>query len=83
MLPNYYGAVSTVHGTFMRWVKAGIFHKILMTSIDLSIKILGKPQIFHYNTSSPKAPFASFSGKNPTDRKQQGVKKGVVIDFKK
>ncbi len=83
LLPSYYGAVSTVHGTFMRWVKEGIFQKILKMSIELSIEILGKPQSFHYDTSSQKAPFARFSGYNPTDRKKQGVKKGVVIDFKK
>jgi transposase len=83
MLPGSYGAVSTVHGTFMRWVKEGTFQKILATSIDLAIEILAKPQSFHYDTSSQKSPFAHFSGHNPTDRKKQGVKKGIVIDFKK
>jgi hypothetical protein len=31
----------------MRWVKKGTFQKILATSIDLAIEILGKPQSFN------------------------------------
>jgi hypothetical protein len=33
--------------------KSRIFHKILMTSIDLSIEILGNPQSFHCDISRP------------------------------
>jgi len=38
------------------------------------------PESFIIDTSSIKAPFARFGGKNPTDRAKNGVKKGIVID---
>ena len=83
MLPTYYGAVSTIHGIFIKWVKEGIFKRILQTSIDFAVQYLGKPECFFYDTSSYKAPLAKFSGKNPTDRSKRGIKKGIVIDMKK
>ena len=82
MLPTYYGAVSTIHGIFMKWIKSGVFKKILDLSIKFACKILGKPESFFYDTSSSKAPFAKNGGKNPTDRAKYGIKKGIVIDFK-
>jgi len=83
MLPTYYGAVSTVHGIFIKWIKAGIFEKILKHSIKYAVKFLGKPKSFFYDTSSYKAPFSVFGGKNPTDRSKRGIKKGIIIDLKK
>ena len=80
LLPDYYGKTSTVHGKFRQWTISGCFEKILQTSIDLAIKKFGSPECFISDTSSAKAPFAYFGGKNPTDRAKNGIKKGVVID---
>jgi putative transposase len=82
-LPDYYGKRSTVHGQFMAWVKSGIFEQLLMKSIDVAIAHLGNPECFFNDTSTVKAPFAKFGGKNPTDRRKNGVKKGIVIDMNK
>ena len=80
-LPNYYGKPSTVHGRFRTWVKSGFFNQILSKSIDTAIQNLGLPECFLTDTSSVKAPFALFGGKNPTDRAKNGIKKGIVIDW--
>jgi putative transposase len=80
-LPDYYGKPTTVHGRFRTWVKSGVFHQILLKSIDIAIKDLGMPESFFTDTSFAKAPFAKFSGKNPTDRAKRGIKKGLVVDW--
>ena len=80
-LPDYYGCPTTVHGWFRIWVKLGIFAQILLTSINIAVQRLGSPESFLNDTSSAKAPFAKFGGKNPTDRAKNGVKKGIVIDW--
>lgn len=80
-LPDCYGNQKTVHGRFMIWAKTGVFEKIMQKSIDVAIKHLGEPECFYSDTSSAKAPFAKFGGKNPTDRGRNGVKKGIVIDI--
>jgi putative transposase len=80
-LPSYYGKTSTVHGRFRSWIKAGVFEKILNKSIDFAIQHLGTPACFFCDTSSSKAPLAKFGGKNPTDRRKNGVKRGIVIDI--
>lgn len=80
-LPDYYGKPTTVHGRFIVWIKSGIFEKILKRSIRCATKRLGSPKSFFIDTSSVKAPFANFSGKNPTDRAKRGIKKGIVIDM--
>lgn len=80
-LPDYYGRPTTVHGRFRIWVKAQIFHKILSKSVDVAVKKLGSPQCFLVDTSSIKAPFARFGGRNPTDRAKNGTKKSIIIDW--
>ena len=80
-LPYYYGKPSTVHGRFRIWVTTGLFDRILDKSIDIAITNLGIPNSFFNDTSTSKAPFAKFGGKNPTDRSRNGIKKGIVIDF--
>lgn len=80
-LPDYYGKPTTVHGRFMSWVKDGVFDQIFQKSIVMAIQTLGSPQCFFNDTSISKAPFAKFGGKNPTDRRKNGVKKGMVIDI--
>ncbi len=80
-LPDYYGRPTTVHGRFRTWVKSGIFDEILNKSIDVAVQHLGSPECFFNDTSSIKAPFAKFGGKNPTDRSKNGIKKGIIIDW--
>ena len=80
-LPDYYGRPTTVHGRFRIWVKSGIFDAILLKSVDVAIHFLGAPESFFSDTSSAKAPFAKFGGKNPTDRSRNGIKKCLVIDW--
>lgn len=80
-LPHQYGPVTTVHGRFIIWSKTGVFHSIFNASIDLAIQSLGTPKSFLIDTSSAKAPFANFSGKNPTDRAKHGIKKSIVADW--
>lgn len=80
-LPDYYGQPTTVHGRFRVWVKNGVFDQILMRSIDIAVRYFGVPESFISDTTSAKAPFAKFAGKNPTDRAKHGIKKGIVIDW--
>lgn len=82
-LPDYYGRPTTIHGRFRIWVKLGIFDQIFFKSIAIAVHHLGFPESFFIDTSSVKAPFAKFGGKNPTDRAKYGVKKGIVIDWNK
>jgi hypothetical protein len=80
-LPDYYGKPTTIHGWFMIWAEAGVFSEALFVSIERAIQELGVPKSFFYDTTSIKAPFAKFGGKNPTDRSKNGVKKGIIIDW--
>jgi putative transposase len=80
-LPYYYGRPTTIHGKFRLWIKSGVFYNILSKSIGVALKQFGFPECFLSDTSSVKAPFAKFGGKNPTDRAKNGVKKGLVIDW--
>jgi hypothetical protein len=77
-LPDYYGRPKTVHGHFRTWVKSGLFDSILLKSIMIVVKTLGVPNSFFSDTSSVKAPFAKFGGKNPTVRAKNGVKKALL-----
>ena len=80
-LPDYYGRPATIHGWFRIWVKSGVFAEIVLKSIDSAVQHLGVPESFLNDTSSVKAPFAKFGGKNPTDRAKNGVKEGIIIDW--
>jgi putative transposase len=80
-LPDYYGRPTTIHGRFRTWITSGVFDKILSRSIELAAGTLGAPEAFFTDTSSVKAPFARFGGRNPTDRGKNGVKKAIVIDW--
>lgn len=70
-----------MHGWFIHWARSGIFKRILEKSIEAAVSKLGEPEAFFNDTASSKAPFANFSGKNPTDRSKRGVKKGIIIDM--
>ena len=81
-LPEVYGKHKTIHSKFMLWAKKGFITHFFAKSIEVAIKYLGEPKAFQSDTSSSKSPFATFGGKNPTDRAKNGVKRGIVIDWK-
>ena len=64
----------------MELARSGIFERILQISIEFAVKNFGILECFFIDTTSSKAPFAKFGGKNPTDRGRNGIKKSVVID---
>jgi len=80
-LPTEYGKPSTVHGKFMKWIYEGriqkVFHIIRGEYISLSEAF---NNWYAIDTSSIKAPYANFSGKNPTDRGKRGIKKNIIVD---
>jgi transposase len=80
-LPSKFGKPSTVHGTYMRWLRDGTIRKIknLLSSSYLASQP-EMPYCFLTDTSSSKAPFAQWSGKNPTDRRKRGIKKSIITD---
>ena len=80
-LPRCYGAKSTVHGKYMKWINTGLIQKAFEAMRNL---YLANSKAFSNwlatDTSSCKAPYANFSGKNPTDRAKRGVKKNILCD---
>ena len=63
----------------MELARNGIFEKILQISIEFAIENLGVPECFFIDTTSSKAPFEKFGGKNPTDRSRNGIKKVSLL----
>lgn len=82
MLPEAYGRTSTVHGKFMKWCKTGVFQKIMVRAREYYRKRNSKNNWYAFDTISKKAPFAHFSGKNPTDRGKRGIKHAILSDRK-
>lgn len=82
-LPDYYGRPTSVHGRFMMWARSGVFAKIFEQSIEVAITCLGIPEAFQVDTAFSKAPFAKCGGRNPTDRAKNGIKKSLIIDWKR
>lgn len=81
-LPEKYGRPSTVHGTFMKWCRLGIFQKILKVARNYYFKNHKNRDWYAFDTLSKKAPLAKFSGPNPTDRAKRGVKQSILVDQK-
>jgi len=80
-LPDLYGPPSTIHGKFRRWVKAGVFDEIMKIATQAYKRnALHDDHWLAVDTSHSKAPFADWSGNNPTDRCKRGVKKIVVTN---
>lgn len=80
-LPRVYGKPSTVHGIFMRWVRNGTFRSIIERARKFYLSQQQEQPIwFAIDASSSKAPYANWSGKNPTDRSKRGIKKNIIID---
>jgi transposase len=81
-LPKCFGPPSTVHGTFMRWAKAGVFDRIL-SKIRSYYVAKNKDTIWYaIDANHAKAPLANFSGKSPVDRRKRGIKKTILVDRK-
>ena len=80
-LPRYYGKASTVHGTFMRWIRNGVFKSVINRAREFYLSTLGSvPMWCAIDASSSKAPYANWSGKNPVDRSKRGIKKNIIVD---
>lgn len=79
-LPEKYGCPSTIHGKFMLWSRLGVFEKILRLARKYYFKKHKHREWFAFDTLSKKAPFAQFSGKNPTDRAKRGIKQTILVD---
>lgn len=80
MLPDEYGPHTTVHGKFMKWTEGDVFKKIFKKAKKYYAKKKGAKNWFSFDTTSKKAPFAEFGGKNPTDRARNGIKFAVMVD---
>lgn len=81
-LPKEYGCRSTIHGKFMKWCRLGVIEKIFKKIRNLYRTKNSKNNWFAFDSSSKKAPFANFGGKNPTDRAKQGIKHAILVDRK-
>ena len=81
-LPKKYGCYTTVHGKYMKWVRAGVFRKMMVKAREYYRKRNHKNIWYALDTISRKAPFAKFGGKNPTDRAKMGIKHISLVDRK-
>lgn len=81
-MPEKYGPKSTVHGTFRKWVKEGIFDQILSICVKEYRKSTPDNIWYAFDTSSKKGPLLLEGGKNPTDRGKQGIKQIILVDRK-
>ena len=80
-LPCEYGKVSTVHGKFMKWIREGKIQRVFeMIRNEYLLKTDAFKNWYAVDTSYSKAPYAKYSGKNPTDRGKRGIKKNLAID---
>lgn len=81
-LPKEYGPKSTVHGKFIKWIKQGKINQVFNKARRKYLLKNQKNNWFAIDTSSKKAPFAKFGGKNPTDRSKRGIKHVILVDRK-
>lgn len=79
-IPEKYGAVSTIHENFMKWCRLGVMDKIMETIRNIYKKENKNNNWFAIDSTSKKAPFAAFGGKNPTDRAKRGSKQAILVD---
>lgn len=82
MLPNELGCSSTVHGKFIQWCRSGVMKKIMDSARKIYEKNNSENNWYAIDSSSKKAPFARFGGKNPTDRAKRGIKHVIIVDRK-
>jgi putative transposase len=82
LLPREYGCHTTIHGIFMKWCRTGIIEKVFEIAREYYSKQNSENNWYAADSSSKKAPFANFGGKNPTDRSKQGIKHMLIVDRK-
>ena len=83
LLPSEFGSPSTIHGKFRKWSRAGIFEKIMQRAKEMYEKNSDNTGYWlAIDTSHSKAPFANWSGRNPTDRGKRGIKRVVIVDHR-
>ena len=76
MMPSEYGKPTTIHGKFRKWVKLGIFQKIMDHVLQIYSNTIEDHRYYSIDASFSKAPLSyKWSGKNPTYRGKQGIKK--------
>jgi putative transposase len=81
-LPRELGASSTVHDRFQEWEKAGFFQTLWQAGLCAYDEAQGIQWEWQsVDGAMTKAPFgAAATGKNPTDRGKQGVKRSLLTD---
>lgn len=81
-IPDFFGSHKTIHGTFMKWVREGVFENIMKAVRSFyQQQNQGLDAWFAIDGSFVKAPLGgSKTGKNPTDRRKLGSKKSMVVD---
>ena len=81
-LPEKYGCFTTVHGKYMKWVRMGVFEKMMIRAREYYRRRNSKNIWYALDAALKKAPLARFGGKNPTDRAKCGIKHAVIVDRK-
>lgn len=81
-LPRELGASSTVHDRFQEWERAGFFKALWQAGLDTYDEVQGIQWEWQsVDGAMTKAPFGhAATGKNPTDRGKQGVKRSLLTD---
>jgi putative transposase len=81
-LPRELGASSTVHDRFQEWEQAGFFQALWQAGLDTYDEVQGIQWEWQsVDGAMTKAPFGhAATGKNPTDRGKQGVKRSLLTD---
>ena len=83
-IPRTVAPHTTIHGKFKKWVKAGVFDKIMEKAKTLyQERNSGWDVWFALDAALVKAPLGGEkTGKNPTDRGKLGSKKSMIVDQK-
>ena len=81
-IPRFIAPHTTIHSKFRKWVKAGVFEKIMEKAKKFYLeRNSGWDVWFAIDGSFVKAPLGGEkTGKNPTDRKKLGSKKSMIVD---
>lgn len=81
-LPRELGASSTVHDRFQEWEAVGFFKALWQAGLSEYDELIGIQWEWQaVDGAMTKAPFGcAATGKNPTDRGKQGVKRSLLTD---
>lgn len=81
-LPRELGASSSVHDRFQEWERAGFFKALWQAGLSTYDELAGiEWEGQAVDGAMTKAPFGNAAtGKNPTDRGKQGVKRSLLTD---